>query len=195
MLSRTPLQEIACQQVMIADASVFSVQWTTLPSTTVGVFSAEEMLYRYLHYIKKCTLTLIRPVILESSIEFRLIGTELSLISFWPPVHTDNFATVPIRGGFLVQPHRRARGEFRFGVEPEPIPGRIRISLQLSDFYPSILGGKSPSPIRFWIYRITQATLHRLVAIRFLSLLYHELSGCSAGVRVVKIAIQVGKPV
>lgn len=178
---------------MVADASVFSVQWTDLPVTMAGALSAEELLGRYLGYINKCTLTLIRPVTLESGIEFRLLGTGRSLISFLPPDCDDRFATLRICGGFLVQPRRCDRGELRFGVEPRH--GSVRVSLQLSDFCPLILGSRSPSPVRFWLYRATQAAIHRLVTVRFLTLLYHELAGPSAGVRIVKVAVRDGKAV
>lgn len=193
MSSHTPFLEIACQQVIVEDASVFSVQWTDLPVRLAGDLSAQELLIRYVGYIKKCTLTLIRPVILESGVEFRLIATDRSLISFLPPVYTNGFATLRICGGFLVQSHQCDRGELRFGVESSP--HTVRVSLQLSDFCPLILGSRSPSPARFWLYRLTQAAIHRLVTVRFLSLLYHELAGPSAGVRIVKVAVRAGKPV
>ena len=178
---------------MADDASVFSVQWADLPVAIAGTLRPEELLYRYLSYVNKCTLTLIRPVTLDSGMEFRLLGTGLSLISFLPPVYEDGFATLRICGGFLVQPRQCDRGELRFGVEQ--LPGSVRISLQLSDFCPLILGSRTPSVVRFWLYRITQAAIHRLVTVRFLSLLYHELVGSSAGVRVVNVAVRAGKPV
>jgi hypothetical protein len=193
MSSHTPFLEIACQQVIVEDASVFSVQWTDLPVTIAGALSAEELLYSYLVHIKKCTLTLIRPVTLPTGVEFRLIGTWLSLISFLPPVYTDAFATLHICGGFLVQPRQCDRGEFRFGVEH--LPSSVRVSLKLTDFFPLILGSRSPSLVRFWLYRVTQAAIHRLVTVRFLSLLYRKLAGPSAGVRVVNVAVRAGRPV
>jgi hypothetical protein len=193
MSPQTLFQEIACQQVMVEDASVFSVQWTDLPVTMEGALSAEELLCRYLGYIKKCSLTLIRPVTLATGVEFRLIGTLLSLISFLPPVYADGFAMLRICGGFLVQPRQCDRGELRFGVEQ--LPGSVRISLKLSDFCPLILGSRSPSPVRFWLYRVTQAAIHRQVTVRFLSLLYHDLVGPSAGMRVVNIDLRAGRPV
>jgi len=193
MPSQAPVLEIACQQVMAEDASVFSVQWTDLPDKTAGALSVEELLCRYLGYIKKYTLTLIRPVTLESGIEFRLIRSRLSLISFLPPVYTDSFATLRICGGFLVQPRQRDRGEFRFGVEH--LPGSVRVSLQLSEFCPMIIGSNSPSLFRIWLYRVTQGAIHRLVTLRFLSLLYRELAVPSAAVRIVNVAVRTGRPV
>jgi hypothetical protein len=178
---------------MVDDASVFSVQSTTLPKTIAAELTAAGLLLRYLGYIRKFTLTMIRPVTLESGIEFRLIGTSGSLISFLPPEYADDFATLRICGGFLVQPRQCDRGELRFGVEH--LPESTRISLQLSDFCPLILGGRTPSPLRFWLYRLTQAAIHRLVTVRFLSLLCSELAGSFFVVRVVNIALRAGKPV
>ena len=193
MSSHRPFLKIACQQVLLEDASVFSVQWADLPVAIAGDLSAGELLIRYLAYVKKFTLTLIRPIILEDSIEFHLIGTDLSLISFLPPVYDDCFGTLRICGGFLVQPRQCERGELRFGVEHAT--GIARVSLQLSEYCPLILGSRSPSLIRFWLYRLTQAAIHRLVTIRFLSLLYHERVGPSASVRVVNVAVRAGKAV
>lgn len=193
MSSPKPYLEIACQQVLEEDASVFSVQWADLPMTLTGDLTPEHLLVRYLEYINKCTFTVIRPVLLAHGVEFRLIGTERSLISFLPPAYPDGFAILRICGGFLVQPRQCNRGELRFGVEP--LAEAVRVSLQLSDFCPLILGSRSPSRLRFWLYRLTQAAIHRLVTIRFLALLCHELAGPSAGVRIVNVVVRDGKPV
>ncbi len=178
---------------MLEDASVFSVQSTDLPVTIAESLSVKELLFRYLCYIRRFTLTLIRPVVLESGIEFRLAGADLSLISFLPPVYENDFATLRICGGILVQPRQCDRGELRFGVEH--FSGVVRVSLQLNEFCPLILGSRSPSLIRFWLYRVTQAAIHRLVTVRFLSLLYRKLAGSSACVRIVNVAVRAGKPV
>lgn len=193
MSSNTPFLEISCQQVLSEDASVFSTQWADLPVALAGRLAAEELLCRYLGYIKTFSLTLIRPKTLESGIEFRLIGTGVSLLSFLPPEYADGFATLHICGGFLVQPRQCDRGELRLGVEH--LPESVRVSLQLSDFCPLILGSRSPSLARYWLYRITQAAIHRLVTLRFLSLLSHELAGPSIKVRIVHVSIRPGKPV
>lgn len=192
-MKKAHYQEISCQQVMTEDASIFSVQWTELPDTIARSVTAEELLHRYLGYVRKCTLTLIRPMNLATGIEFRLAGSALSLISFAPPRHDTSFVSLYICGGFLVQPHNCERGELRFGVEKRS--ASVRVSLQLSDFCPLILGDRSPSLLRFWLYKFTQAAIHRLVTVRFLTMLYHELVGPSAGVRVINVAIRSGKPV
>jgi len=69
------------------------------------------------------------------------------------------------------------------------------VSLQLSEFCPLILGSRSPSRIRFWLYRLTQAAIHRLVTVRFLVMLYREMCGVSARARVVAVKVREGQPV
>jgi len=186
-------QEISCQQVLVDDASVFSVQWSVFPSGVAGNLSAGNLMQRYLAYIKSCTLNIIRPVQLDSGIEFRLLGSSLSLISFLPPSAEAEKVVLRICGGVLVQPRQCDRGELRFGVEPDS--DGVRVSLQLSEFCPLILGSRSPSRIRFWLYRLTQAAIHRLVTVRFLVLLYREMCGVSARARVVAVKVREGQPV
>jgi hypothetical protein len=193
MESHPPQQEIACQQVLVDDASVFSLQWSIFPAAVTEGLSPENLLERYIDYMRECTLSIIRPMVLETGIEFRLLSTKWSLISFLPPHSDENSTTLRICGGVLVQPRQCDRGEFRFGLEP--VPGGVRVSLRLSEFCPLILGSPTPSPVRFWLYRLTQATIHRLVTVRFLVMLYKELSGSIAEVRVVNISVCDGRPV
>jgi hypothetical protein len=75
------------------------------------------------------------------------------------------------------------------------VPEGVRVALQLSEFCPLILGSSSPSLIRFWLYRLTQAAIHQLVTIRFLKLLYRDLAGSSAAVKLVPVAVRDGRPV
>lgn len=186
-------QEIACQQVLVEDSSVFSVQWSLFPAQIAAGLTAHHLLDRYLAYIRRATLTAIRPSGSETGVEFRLLGSRLSLISFLPPEAGDGAVTLRICGGLLVQSRQCDRGELRFTVEPTP--EGVKASLQLSDYCPLILGGAAPSPVRRWLYRLTQAAIHRLVTIRFLTLLYRDLAGSSAAVRVVDVNVRNGRPV
>jgi hypothetical protein len=144
-------------------------------------------------YIRSATLSVIRPSLSSTGVEFRLLNSQLSLISFLPPEMGDGSLTLRICGGKLVQPHQCDRGELQFAVLPTP--EGIKISLQLSDYCPLILGNSSPSFIRLCLYRITQAAIHRLVTIRFLVLLYRDLAGSSPPVRVVNVNMRDGRPV
>ncbi|NVN90033.1 MAG: hypothetical protein HXX11_05450 [Desulfuromonadales bacterium] len=188
-------QEIACQQVLVEDASVFSLQWSIFPISIADSLTPDILRNRYLDYIRSCTATLIRPTFFEEGVEFRLLSSSISLISFLPPDNRQdkNVSILRICGGILVQPRQCDRGELRFGVEQ--VDAGVKVSLLLCDFCPLILGGPSPSPVRFWLYRLTQAFIHRLVTIRFLTMLYRNLAGSSAPVRLVKIRVRDGQPV
>jgi hypothetical protein len=188
-------QEIACQQVLAEDSSVFSIQWSVFPHSLAACLSPEILLKRYLEYIRSCTASVIRPTITAEGLEFRLFSFRTSLISFLPPVRDDfsRCSILRICGGVLVQPRQCRRGELRFITE-DTADG-IKVSLQLSDFFPIILGGPAPCFVRRWLYRRTQAFIHRLVTIRFLILLYRELAGVAAPVRLISAHVRDGRPV
>lgn len=185
-------QEIACQQVLLDDASVFSVQWSVFPASLAPPLSPKMLLDHYLAYIRRCTAGIIRPHVTPGGIEFRLLFSRLSLITFLPPAMEPDAAVLRICGGLLVQSRECTRGELRFGVVREP--EGVRVSLQLTDFCPLILGSRSPSRLRRWLYRFTQAFIHRLVTVRFLAMLYRELAGALARVRVVPVRVRDGQP-
>lgn len=186
-------QDIVCQQILVEDFSVFSIQWSEFPLEIASGLTPRTLLNRYLSYIRRTTLSIIRPTMTETGIEFRLLGSPWSLISFLHPLEIDDTVTMLICGGLLVQKHNCDRGELRFMVAS--VPGGVRVTLQLSDYCPLILGGSSPSKLRYWLYRLTQAAIHRLVTVRFLVLLYRELAGSSASVRIIAGKIREGHPV
>ena len=189
------IQEIACQQVLVADSSVFSIQWSVFPHAIAAGLTPEILLKRYCDYIRACTATVIRPMTTSEGVEFRLFSGRISLINFLPPARDNgtNFSILRICGGVLVQPRQCHRGELRFGLE-DTAEG-VKVSLQLSDFCPLILGGPSPNFMRRWLYRLTQAFIHRLVTVRFLILLYRDLAGTAAPVRLVRARVRNGRPV
>ncbi len=192
-MSRSRRQTIACQQVLEEDSSVFSLQWSVFPPAIARGLTPGTIRERYLEYIRSCTLSLIRPTATEAGVEFRLLTSSISLISFLPPDDSrGGLSVLRIRGGVLVQPRQCHRGELRFGAEESP--EGIRVSLLLCDFCPLILGGPSPSFVRFWLYRLTQALIHRLVTVRFLTLLYRDLAGTQAPVRLVRSRVRQGRP-
>jgi len=188
-------QEISCQQVLVEDSSVFSIQWSVFPRAIADQLTAEELVRRYFAYIRSCTGSLIRPAVTAEGVEFRLLSSRLSLISFLPSVVEPDSAAIVLRicGGLLVQPQQCDRGELRFEVETTD--DGIKVALQLSDFCPLILGGPTPCFLRRWLYRLTQAAIHRLVTVRFLILLYRDLAGTAAPVRLAKARVRDGRPV
>ena len=188
-----PHHEISCQQVLVEDNSVFSVQWSVIPDALAGRLTPELLMERYLGYIRSRTLGLIRPRHDRDGTQFRLLGSQLSLISFLPPSREGNAVVLRICGGLLVQPRQCDRGELHFEVQQQDTG--VRVSLQLSDFCPLLLGSPEPSLLRLWLYRLTQAAIHRLVTIRFLAMLYRDLAGQAAPVRVVTVRVRDGRPV
>ena len=186
-------QEIACQQVLVEDSSVFSIQWSLFPAAIAAALTPQNLLERYLTYIRRATLAVITPVQTDSGIEFRLMGSRLSVISFLEPVMETDSVVLRICGGLLVQPHQCQRGELHFYVNAAT--EGVKVSLQLSDYCPLILGSSSPSTVRRWLYRCTQAAIHRLVTVRFLVLLYRDLAGRSARVRMVNVKVRDGHPI
>ena len=186
-------QEIACQQVLVEDSSVFSIQWSVFPATVAAELTPELLLDRYLSYIRSTTFSIISPARMASGIEFRLLKSRLSLISFLPPAPEANSTVLRICGGLLVQPRQCHRGELHFSVKN--VTDGVKASLQLSDFCPLILGSPSPSPVRRWLYQFTQAAIHRLVTVRFLALLYRDLAGSAARVQIVNVRVRDGRPI
>ena len=92
-------QEIACQQVLVEDSSVFSIQWSVFPAALAAQLTPEMLLNRYLAYIRRCTATIIRPHCSTSGIRFSLLGSRLSLISFRPPAEEQQAVVLRISGG------------------------------------------------------------------------------------------------
>lgn len=195
-MAQKTTQQIACQQVLVADNSVFSIQWIDLPPELGQGLTPEQVLKRYLAAIQRLTLGLIRPLVRPDGVQF-LLANRLALLCFLPPAPEQerNASTLALRicGGLLVQTAQCERGELRFSVQELP-DQRLRVSLRLSDYCPLLLGASRPSVLRRWLYRLTQALLHRLVTVRFLVLLYRELGGTARNIRISRVAVQEGRP-
>lgn len=183
--------EIACQQVLVEDSSVFSIQWSLFPPDIAATLTTEGLLNRYMDHIRRSTLGLIRPARTPEGIHFRLATGSVSLISFAPPETGDGTLVLRICGGLLVQPRQCHRGEMRISLEP--VGAGTKVTLQLSDYCPLLLGSPSPSPLRRWLYRLTQAYIHRLVTVRFLAQLYRSLAGSRVPVRVTRVTVREGR--
>jgi hypothetical protein len=193
MGNKRTTQEIACQQVLVEDSSVFSIQWSIFPLAIAAELTPGTLLDRYLAYIRRSTFSVITPTRSPAGIEFRLMGSSLSLISFQEPDVNEQSIVLRICGGMLVQPRQCDRGELHFSVSSSD--DGIKVSLQLSDYCPLLLGSSSPSLLRRWLYQFTQAAIHRLVTVRFLSLLYQDLAGTSAKFQVVNVQVRDGKSI
>lgn len=187
-------QQIACQQVLQQDSSVFSIQWTDLPAG-LPPFSGHDLLQRYLSDVQRLTGGLISPAVSAQGVSFCL-ARRLALLTFLPPetVSTDsgNGMALRICGGLLVQREQCERGELLLLTQQLP-DGCQRVTLQLSDYCPLLLGSPSPSLFRRWLYRLTQAAIHRLVTTRFLIRLYRNLAGPAACIRTRQVTVRDGR--
>lgn len=179
------------------DASVFSEQWMTIPVAIARDVSPEELLRRYCSFLRSVTGTLVRPESSADGVSFRLAGTGISLINFLPPQsgkqNGEQTLSLAICGGLLVQPGSCERGSMTFTVNRDG--EEVRLALQITEFCPLILGSNRPSRLRKWLYRLTQASIHRMVTVRFLARFYRELAGTKACIRVVKVRMVEGEPI
>lgn len=194
-LPATAKDKIAFQQILEADHSVFSIQTVVIPTDKSSELSADMLLQLYFDYIERFTCGLIRPAENPDGIEFRLTGTRLSLIKFSPRLSAESGLagriTLRISGGLLVQPKECDRGQLDFMVEA--VADGTRATLKLSDYCPLILGSSQPSIWRRWLYRLTQAYLHKIVTVRFLAMVYKKITGERLTKDLVRIAVRQGK--
>jgi hypothetical protein len=180
--------EIACRQVLQKDYSVFSGQWTVVPAREADRLTAAFLLERYLSHVRRATGSLVRPRRTGGEIEFRLLGL-VTLITFaGPHIAAEDgveVASLRLTGGLLVHPGTCRQGELTFSCEA--VAGGVRAGLQLSDYCPLLLG-RQPGPVRRWLYRLSQAAIHRRVATRFLLRLQCELAGRRVCCRVTRLS-------
>lgn len=192
-----PNMEIACQQALTDDGSVFSVQWAVMPERHAATLTPHFLLERYQAYLRHVTLSLVRPLRTGEGLEFRLLSTKMALLTFAAPAFSSEegiqAVTLRICEGHFVQAACCNRGKFSFIAEPDK--GGVKISVQLSEYYPRLLGSRAPSRPRKWLYRLTQAWVHKIVTIRFLKRLYRELEGEAARFRVVKVSVRKGEEI
>jgi len=182
--------EIACRQVLTKDQPIFSIQWVVIPGTTPLRMTSSGLMEIYLRHIRRVTLTMVRPTYTENSLEFRLGKSSIPLIKFNLPVHDatvkGNRTSLCICGGFLVQPGECHRGQMDFTVEQ--VEDGTRLTLRLSDYCPLLLGSERPSLWRKWLYLLTQGYIHKILTVRFLAMVYRQLTGARPKTKVIKVA-------
>lgn len=186
--------EIACQQILLPDASVYSVQWIDLPASVAAPVQATFLLEHYFRIVRRCTLGLIRPAVTADGVQFRVLGTGFALLAFTPARFEEGqpgeAVHLCISGGFLVQAGECDSG--MFSLLSSPRDGRMRITVQLSDYCPLLLGSRNPSSILKLCYRLTQSCFHKVVTVRYLSSLYRELTGIRPRPGVKKVQVREG---
>src|ERR1035437_3730511 len=122
--------EISCQQILLQDASVYSVQWLVIPERYAHHVSARLLFDRYLKLVRDRTFSLIRPVVSPDGVQFRLIASSLSFLSFSAPEYLSGpeaaAVHLSINGGLMVQARASNRG--MFSLLTERAEGGLRIT-------------------------------------------------------------------
>ena len=192
------IPEIACQQILLQDGSVYSVQWLELPQRCAGRVTGRYLLTRYLKLVRDCTLSLVRPVVSPDGIEFRLLESSLAFLRFAPPEFLCGPAgeAVHLRtvGGLLVR-EGEDPGTGKFSFVSEIGEAGVRVTVQLFYSRPLLLGSARPSWLRRLLFRCTQGLIHRKLTVRFLSNLYRELTGDRGRTRVKQVRVKEGRDI
>jgi hypothetical protein len=178
--------------VISSDGSVRSVQTAelALPASDLermwNAANLENFARTYWRFLTRATLGLVRVIYSEEDRRVVLIARPLTLLRFTAPdyeLHEDyGRVTWWIRDGLLVARAGRDRqGRLSLQVTRRGAPtygtARLRIEVEVSNFYPSILSGFSS-----FVYEATQSFVHELVTHAFLrSLATLELAESRVG--------------
>jgi len=131
----------------------------------------ENLARTYWRFLSRVTLRLIRVIYDADSRSVVLLGRPLTLLRFDTPEYTieDDHGTVRwrIKDGLLVARAGRGCGFLSLDVRRHPPDGtrrrRVRIEVEVANFFPSIAAGFSVP-----VYEMTQSTIHVLVTNAFL---------------------------
>lgn len=175
-------QDGAVHSVQSAEVTVSAEDLEQLWNLT----NLENLARTYWHYLTTVTLGFVRVHYTRSSRSVVLMIRPLTLLRFELPEYEfdDGHGTVTwqIRDGLLVE--RRGRGsgwlslDVRRSDEPAPeAKAKLRVEVEVSNFYPSIAAGFSTP-----VYEATQSFIHVLVTHAFLrSLAKLELAESKVG--------------
>jgi hypothetical protein len=131
----------------------------------------ENLARTYWRFLSRVTLGLIRVIYDDDSRLVVLLGRPLTLLRFDTPEYTieDDHGMVRwrIRDGLLVARPGRGCGFLSLDVRRQASDGsgrrRVRIEVEVANFFPSIAAGFSVP-----VYEMTQSTIHVLVTNAFL---------------------------
>lgn len=177
VLMRTVKKKIASRESIGEDRLVYSRQWIEFCPSDPGVLTSVLLVEMYLAFVRKCTLSLVRPLRNGEGIVFSLIGTSLPLLIFSGPefketAHSQT-ATLRIDGGLLVQRNECGRGMLSFIIEDQA--DGLLVAVEVCDYCPLLLGGEKSSKLLKWLYRCSQALIHKIITYRFLCHLLRKI--------------------
>ncbi len=175
--SRLLLKKIASSEVIREDHSVFSRQWIELPHCNPASLNPAFLVESYLAFVRKCTLSIVQPSQNGGKTVFALFGSSLALLIFSGPQFSENersqSAALRIDGGLLVQRNECGKGMLSFIIEV--LGEGLQVAVEVRDYCPLLLGGAKPSKLRKWLYRCTQALIHKIITSRYLYHLHRQL--------------------
>lgn len=131
----------------------------------------------YWQLIRRFTLGVIRVASDDGDQCVVVIGRPLVLLRFHEPEHelrdSEGSVTWRIRRGILVAGSGRDRGFLRLSIgsmdpEGQGDATRVRVEMDVENFYPWLRGHGAFARLGVWIYANTQQRIHRVVTRRFL---------------------------
>jgi hypothetical protein len=163
--------------VVSGDGSVRSVQSAVLTmdpdelDRLWGPANLENLARTYWRFLSRVTLGLVRVIYSEHSRSVVLLARPLTLLRFEPPEYLldgdHGVVRWRIRDGLLVARGGRGCGYLALDARREGLDesgrARLRIEVEVANFYPSIAVGFSQP-----IYEMTQSAVHVLVTHAFL---------------------------
>jgi hypothetical protein len=184
--ARTVIVSPRQSTVISRDGAVRSVQSAELTTTPASLdklwnpTNLENLGRTYWLFLTKVTLGFIRVVYTEHARSVVFLTKPFTLLRFETPEYTfepeRGHVSWKIRDGLLVARSGRGCGELALDVRREG-PGRLRIEVDVANFYPAIAAGFSMP-----VYEMTQSAIHVLVTHAFLrSLATLELAESKVG--------------
>jgi len=129
----------------------------------------------YWRLITRYTLGLIRVVSEGGDQCVVLVGRPFVLLRFHAPEYSvsehEGSVTWRIRRGILVSREGRDSGSLRLAISatgPSAAGSRVRVSMEVQNFYPWLRGSGPFARVGVWIYGQTQQRIHRAVTRAFL---------------------------
>jgi hypothetical protein len=145
----------------------------------------ERLARTYWRFLSRCTLGVIRVEYTEAERFVCLVSRPLVLLQFAAPEYEMDEQRGRVRWrmdrGVLVSARGRGAGRLQIDLErcpcERPGHGRLRVEVEVANFYPAIASGLSR-----WVYRNTQSRIHVIVTHGFLrSLARLDLAESRAG--------------
>ena len=136
----------------------------------------ERLAATYWRFLRRVSLGILRVLYTPTSREIVVFSRPFVLLRFKAPVYEvegpQASVTWPIDKGLLVAPAGRGKGFLRITVarrEDPPGPEEtVRVSSEVSNFYPMLAGWGWFSKIGRYLYRYTQLAVHVVVTHAFL---------------------------